>query len=124
MRLLALLLLSLVLSGCKINPYTFQPDWTTPDWFGAGKEDAMNGVSVKDYRTLADNFNDPNVDRSEYLRGYAVGQKKVCEEGFIHAWGLAGKSFPASCNTTENAAKLRAAWQQGMDESMKASRLN
>ncbi|WP_343649185.1 DUF2799 domain-containing protein [Enterobacter sp.] len=124
MRLLALLLLSLVLSGCKINPYTFQPDWTTPDWFGAGKEDAMNGVSVKDNRTLADNFNDPNVDRSEYLRGYAVGQKKVCEEGFIHAWGLAGKSFPASCNTTENAAKLRAAWQQGMDESMKASRLN
>lgn len=124
MRLLALLLLSLVLSGCKINPYTFQPDWTTPDWFSAGKEDAMNGVSVKDNRTLADNFNDPNVDRSEYLRGYAVGQKKVCEEGFIHAWGLAGKSFPASCNTTENAAKLRAAWQQGMDESMKASRLN
>ncbi|ENA0609950.1 DUF2799 domain-containing protein [Enterobacter bugandensis] len=124
MRLLALLLLSLVLSGCKINPYTFQPDWTTPDWFGAGKEDAMNGVSVKENRTLADNFNDPNVDRSEYLRGYADGQKKVCEEGFIHAWGLAGKSFPASCNTTENAAKLRAAWQQGMDESMKASRLN
>lgn len=124
MRLLAVLLLSLVLSGCKINPYTFQPDWTTPDWFGAGKEDAMNGVSVKDNRTLADNFNDPNVDRSEYLHGYADGQKKVCEEGFIHAWGLAGKSFPASCNTTENAAKLRVAWQQGMDESMEASRLN
>jgi hypothetical protein len=34
-----------------------------------------------------------HVDRSEYLRGYADGQKKVCEEGFIHAWGLAGKSF-------------------------------
>jgi hypothetical protein len=124
MRLLALLLLSLFLSSCKINPYTFQPDWTSPDWFGAGKEDAMNGAPVKDNRALADNFNDPNVDRSEYLRGYADGQKKVCEEGFIHAWGLAGKSFPASCDATENAAKLHAAWQQGIDESMKASRLN
>lgn len=124
MRSFAIALLSLYLSGCQINPYTFHPDWTSPDWFGAGKEDAMNGIPVKDNSALADNYNDPNVDRSEYLRGYAEGQKKVCVEDFIHAWGLAGKSFPASCNATENADKLRAAWERGSDESMKASRLN
>jgi uncharacterized lipoprotein YajG len=33
MRSIALVLLSLFLSGCQINPYTFQPDWTSPDWF-------------------------------------------------------------------------------------------
>jgi hypothetical protein len=124
MRSIALMLLSLFLSGCQINPYTFQPDWTSPSWFDAGKEDAMNGLPVKDNQTLADSFNDPQVDRSEYLRGYADGQKKVCEEGFIYAWGVAGKSFPASCDTVENAAKLHESWQQGMDESMRSSRLN
>lgn len=124
MRSIALVLLLLFLSGCQINPYTFQPHWTTPDWFSAGKEDAMNGLPVKDNQTLADSFNDPHVDRSEYLRGYADGQKKVCEEGFIHAWGSAGKSYPASCDSVENAVKLRASWQKGMDESMRSSRLN
>ena len=124
MRSIALVLLLLFLSGCQINPYTFQPHWTTPDWFSAGKEDAMNGLPVKDNQTLGDSFNDSHVDRSEYLRGYADGQKKVCEEGFIHAWGLAGKSYPASCDTVENAAKLHASWQKGMDESMRSSRLN
>ncbi|HFQ5504125.1 DUF2799 domain-containing protein [Enterobacter cloacae complex sp. SHL012] len=124
MRSIALVLLLLFLSGCQINPYTFQPHWTSPDWFSAGKEDAMNGLVVKDNQTLADSFNDPDVDRSEYLRGYADGQKKVCGEGFIHAWGLAGKSYPASCDSVENAVKLRASWQKGMDESMRSSRLN
>ncbi|HFN3582515.1 DUF2799 domain-containing protein [Enterobacter hormaechei] len=124
MRSIIFMLLSLILSGCQINPYTFQPDWTSPDWFTAGKEDAMNGVPVKDNQALADSFNDPQVDRAEYLRGYADGQKKICEEGFIHAWGLAGKSFPASCDTTENAVKLHESWQQGLDESMRSSRLN
>ena len=27
MRSIALTLLSLFLTGCQINPYTFQPDW-------------------------------------------------------------------------------------------------
>ena len=124
MRLTVPALLMLLLSGSQINPYTFLPDWTSPSCFDVGKEDAMNGLPVKDNQALADNFNDARVDRGEYLRGYADGQKRVCEEGFVHAWGLAGKSFPASCDTAENAAKLHTAWQQGMDESMKASRLN
>ncbi len=29
MRSIALALLSLFLTGCQINPYTFQPDWTS-----------------------------------------------------------------------------------------------
>lgn len=124
MRPFPLALLVLLLSGCQINPYTFQPNWTGTDWFTLGKEDAMNGISVKDNHTLADNYHGQEVDRGEYRRGYADGQKKVCEEGFIHAWGLAGKSFPASCESTENVVKLREAWQQGMNESMSASRLN
>lgn len=33
MRSIIFMLLSLILSGCQINPYTFQPDWTSPDWF-------------------------------------------------------------------------------------------
>ncbi|MHA0867035.1 DUF2799 domain-containing protein [Enterobacter wuhouensis] len=124
MHSMAVALLVLLLSGCQINPYTFQPDWTSPSWFDAGKEDAMNGLPVKDNQALADIFNDAHVDRSEYLRGYKDGQKKVCEEGFIHAWGLAGKSFPASCDTADNAATLHEAWQSGMEESMSSSRLN
>ena len=52
MRSIALTLLSLFLTGCQINPYTFQPDWTSPSWFDAGKEDAMNGLPVKDNQTL------------------------------------------------------------------------
>lgn len=123
MRPFALMLL-LILSGCQIDPYTFQPHWTSPDWFSAGKEDAMNGVAVKDNQTLADSFNEPQVDRAEYLRGYADGRKKICEEGFIHAWGLAGKSFPASCANAENAARLHDSWQTGMDKSMSSTRLN
>ena len=47
MRSIALVLLLLFLSGCQINPYTFQPHWTTPDWFSAGKEDAMNACRLK-----------------------------------------------------------------------------
>jgi len=124
MHSMAVALLVLLLSGCQINPYTFQPDWTSPSWFDAGKEDAMNGLPVKDNQALADILNDAHVDRSEYLRGYKDGQKKVCEEGFIHAWGLAGKSFPASCDTADNAATLHEAWQKGMEESMSSSRLN
>ena len=89
MRSIALVLLSLILSGCQINPYTFHPDWTSPSWFDAGKEDAMNGLPVKDNQTLADNFNDPQVDRSEYLRGYAESMRR----GFYSCLGISGQIF-------------------------------
>jgi len=84
----------------------------------------MNGVAVKSNESLAANFNDPKVDRRAYLSGYKDGQEKICQENFVYAWGLAGRIFPASCDTAENATALRTAWKQGMDEGTKASRLN
>ncbi len=100
MRSITLMLLSLILSGCQINPYTFQPGWTSPDWFTAGKEDAMNGVPVKDNQALADSFNDPQVDRGEYLRGYADGQKKNMRRGLYSRLGISGKII--SCQLRYN----------------------
>ncbi len=124
MRLIVTLLLCLFLTACQIDPYTHQPHWTGTDWYDAGKEDAMNGVGVKSNETLAANFNDPKVDRPDYLSGYKDGQQKICQENFVYAWGLAGRIFPASCDTAENATTLRTAWQQGMNEGTKANRLN
>ncbi len=124
MRLIVTPLLCLFLTACLIDPYTHQPHWTGTDWYDAGKEDAMNGVGVKSNETLAANFNDPKVDRPDYLSGYKDGQQKICQENFVYAWGLAGRIFPASCDTAENATTLRTAWQQGMNEGTKANRLN
>ncbi len=83
MRSIALTLLSLFLTGCQINPYTFQPDWTSPSWFDAGKEDAMNGLPVKDNQTLADSFNDTHVDRSEYLRATPMVRRESAKKGLF-----------------------------------------
>ena len=124
MRLIVTPLLCLFLTACQIDPYTQQPHWTGTDWYDAGKEDAMNGVGVKSNETLAANFNDPKVDRPDYLSGYKDGQQKICQENFVYAWGLAGRIFPASCDTAENATTLRTAWQVGMNEGTKANRLN
>lgn len=124
MRLIVTSMLCLFLTACQIDPYTHQPHWTGTDWYDVGKEDAMSGVAVKSNESLAANFNDPKVDRSDYLRGYKEGQQKICQENFVYAWGLAGRIFPASCDTTENATALRTVWQQGMNEGTKASRLN
>ncbi|URN98294.1 DUF2799 domain-containing protein [Leclercia adecarboxylata] len=124
MRPIVISLLGLLLTACQIDPYTHQPDWTGTDWYDAGKEDALGGVAVKSSESLAANFNDPKVDRPAYLKGYKEGQEKICQENFVYAWGLAGKIFPASCDTADNATQLRTAWQQGMDEGTKASRLN
>lgn len=124
MRPIVISLLGLLLTACQIDPYTHQPDWTGTDWYDAGKEDALGGVAVKSSESLAANFNDPKVDRAAYLKGYKEGQEKICQENFVYAWGLAGKIFPASCDTADNATQLRTAWQQGMDEGTKASRLN
>ena len=124
MRPIVVSLLGLLLTACQIDPYTHQPTWTGTDWYDAGKEDAMSGVAVKSSESLAANFNDPKVDRPAYLKGYKEGQEKICQENFVYAWGLAGKIFPASCDTADNATQLRTAWQQGMDEGAKASRLN
>ena len=124
MRPLTIPLLCLMLSACQIDPYTHHPDWTGTDWFDAGKEDAMSGAAIKANETLADKYNDPDVDRNTYLKGYKEGQQKICKEDFLFAWGMSGKIFPPSCDTAENNEKLREAWQKGMDEGAQSSRLN
>lgn len=94
MKQLISILFLLLLSGCQIDPYTHAPTWTGTDWYDAGIQDAISGYAVKDNETLADNFNDPEVDRTKYLKGYAEGQRKICQQDFVYARGLAGKTFP------------------------------
>lgn len=113
-----------LLSGCQIDPYTHAPTWTSTNWYDAGIEDAISGVAVKDNETLTDSFNDPEVDRSQYLNGYAEGQRKTCQQNFVYVRGVTRKTFPASCDTVENASQLREAWQQGADENAGSIRLN
>lgn len=94
------------------------------DWYDAGIQDAISGYAVKDNETLADNYNDPDVDRTEYLKGYAEGQRKTCQQDFVYARGLTGKTFPPSCDTVENVDQLHSAWQQGANEGAASIRLN
>ena len=68
MKQLISILFLLLLSGCQIDPYTHAPTWTGTDWYDAGIQDAISGYAVKDNETLADNYNDRNVDRTEYLK--------------------------------------------------------
>ena len=124
MKQLISTLFLLLLSGCQIDPYTHAPTWTGTDWYDAGIQDAISGYAVKDNETLADNFNDPEVDRTKYLKGYAEGQRKICQQDFVYARGLTGKTFPPSCDTVENVDQLHSAWQQGANEGAASIRLN
>ncbi|EIV2910208.1 DUF2799 domain-containing protein [Citrobacter braakii] len=114
----------LLLSGCQIDPYTHAPTWTGTAWYDAGIQDAISGYAVKDNETLADNYNDPEVDRTEYLKGYAEGQRKICQPDFVYARGLTGKTLPPSCDTVENIDQLHSAWQKGANEGATSIRLN
>lgn len=114
----------LLLSGCQIDPYTHAPTWTGTAWYDAGIQDAISGYAVKDNETLADNYNDPEVDRTEYLKGYAEGQRKICQPDFVYARGLTGKTFPPSCDTVENIDQLHSASAKGANEGATSIRLN
>ena len=124
MKQLISTLLILLLSGCQIDPYTHAPTWTGTDWYDAGIRDAISGYAVKDNEILADNYNDPEVDRTEYLKGYAEGQRKTCQQDFVYARRLAGKTYPPSCDTVENVDQLHNAWQKGKNEANASIRLN
>lgn len=124
MKQLISTLFLLLLSGCQIDPYTHAPTWTGTAWYDAGIQDAISGYAVKDNETLADNYNDPEVDRTEYLKGYAEGQRKICQPDFVYARGLTGKTCPSSCDTVENIDQLHSAWQKGANEGATSIRLN
>lgn len=118
------LLLSLLVTGCAVEPYSHAPTWTDTDWYSAGKEDAMSGAVMKSNETLAIDHNSNEINRPRYLRGYADGLKKICQDDFLYAWGRAGKIYPAGCDTLENAGTYRAYWQKGMEEGSRDSLLN
>ncbi|MEB8220001.1 DUF2799 domain-containing protein [Citrobacter braakii] len=124
MKQLISTLFLLLLSGCQIDPYTHAPTWTGTAWYDAGIQDAISGYAVKDNETLADNYNDPEIDRTEYLKGYAEGQRKICQPDFVYVRGLTGKTFPPSCDTVENIDQLHSAWQKGENEGATSIRLN
>lgn len=117
-------MVSLVLTGCSVEPYSHAPTWSGTDWYSAGKEDAMSGAVIKSNETLAIDHNSKEINRSRYLAGYADGLKKICQDDFLYAWGRAGKIYPAGCDTLENASTHRTHWQKGMEEGTRDSRLN
>lgn len=124
MKQLISTLFVLFLSGCQIDPYTHAPTWTSTDWYDAGIQDSISGNVIKDNEILADNYNDPEVDRPQYLKGYAEGQRKICQPDFVYARGLSGKTFPPACDTVENVSQLHSAWQKGANEGAASKRLN
>ncbi|MBB1200546.1 DUF2799 domain-containing protein [Enterobacteriaceae bacterium 89] len=108
--------LLLLLSGCQINPYTFSPHWTSTDWYGAGVEDGRDGIKARSDEMLASDLNDPKVDRQAYLKGYTTGLDDVCQPHLLYGWGYSGKVYPEGCDSRQNAAELRKAWDKGMKE--------
>ncbi|WNN47671.1 DUF2799 domain-containing protein [Siccibacter colletis] len=111
-----LLAIAFILTGCQLAPDLPASDTGKTDWYQAGYDDAIAGAVVKDDATLAANYNDLKPDRSRYLKGYASGQKKICQPEALYARGVNGKLYPASCDGLNNAGQLREAWQRGMDQ--------
>jgi hypothetical protein len=117
-------LLLLVLNGCQLDPYSHSPQWTSTDWYGEGIDDGRSGVTARSEKQLASDQNDPKVDRTAYLKGYALGLKDICTPHLLFGWGVSGKVYPEGCDSLENATALREAWQKGMNEGTQTNRLN
>lgn len=124
MKPLIVALMLMLLSGCKINPYTFSPHWTDTDWYDAGVDDGRSGIKPRGDEVLASDLNDPKVDRNAYLKGYASGLEDICQPNLLYGWGVAGKIYPEGCDSKENAAELRSAWDKGSKEGTQSARLN
>ncbi|MRS17293.1 DUF2799 domain-containing protein [Enterobacteriaceae bacterium RIT691] len=108
-------LVLLLLSGCKLDPYADVPKGKT-DWYGEGIDDGRSGISARSEQTLARDLEDPKVDQTAYLKGYAVGLEDICQAHLLYGWGVTGKMFPEGCDSKANAAALREAWNAGAKE--------
>lgn len=108
------LAITLALAGCHAGSHSSAAGKT--NWYQAGYEDALSGAVAKDRATLAANYHDVKPDRRRYLEGYTRGQATICQPEALHAWGIKGKLFPASCDGVTDATLLREAWQRGMDQ--------
>lgn len=107
--------LLLLLNGCRLDPYADVPRGKT-DWYGEGIDDGRSGVVARSDERLASDLDDPKVDRKIYLQGYAVGLNDICQTHLLYGWGYTGKIYPEGCDSKEDAAALRAAWDKGMKE--------
>jgi hypothetical protein len=121
---ISLLLLSLCLAGCQINPYTFGPEPAPTDWYQAGQDDAMAGYTIQNDEGLGYRHGDHHVDRQEWLRGYAKGQSRICNNDYLQLAGESGKRFPPGCENLSNSPALKASWQKASDAGLRASILN
>jgi hypothetical protein len=120
MRYIALIPL-LFLSACYVDPYTHAPTPEPTDWYQAGWDDAMSGQPVRSNLVIAYLHNDEKVDREEWLKGYAVGQQRICDPKFLTILGESGKSFPASCESLPDVAQRRAQWEKASNTGLQAS---
>lgn len=120
----SLLMLLFCLSSCQINPYTFGPEPAPTDWYQAGWDDAMAGLTIQNDEVLGYRHGDRHVDRKDWQRGYAKGQERICNKDYLRLAGGDGKRFPPSCENLANTAELKASWQSAYDEGFRASRLN
>ena len=120
MRYVALLPV-LFLSACSIDPYTFAPTPAPTDWHQAGWDDAMAGEPIHSNPVIAHMHNDENVNREEWLKGYAEGQQRICDPKFLMVLGKNGKSFPASCESLPDVASRRAQWEKASNAGIQES---
>lgn len=120
MRYLALIPI-LLLSACYVDPYTHAPTPAPTDWYQAGWDDAMSGQPIRSNPVIAHLHNDENVDREEWLKGYADGQQRICDPKFLAIQGQSGKSFPSSCETLPDVAERRAIWEKASREGIQES---
>ncbi len=111
----------LFLSACYVDPYTHAPTPEPTDWYQAGWDDAMSGQPVRSNLVIAYLHNDEKVDREEWLKGYAVGQQRICDPKFLTILGESGKSFPASCESLPDVAQRRAQWEKASNTGLQAS---
>ncbi|MBG6242238.1 MAG: DUF2799 domain-containing protein [Candidatus Symbiopectobacterium sp. Dall1.0] len=106
-----MLCLTLLLASCQTSQ-TPSPEKSHSLWYNMGLNDAMVGNVVKDNDALVEWSGDTAIDRSHYLQGYQDGQATLCHATRLEEWGKAGKDFPASCDSLENAEQLKSSWQK------------
>jgi len=80
-----------------------------------GYHDALDGKIVGDNNTLAEEYDNPQIDRDDYLKGYVAGQGELCQVATVRDWAARGLAFPASCDGVPQAEQLKLQWQRAAD---------
>jgi len=110
-------LLGLVfLVACGAPPPPRIAQQTPSQWYQIGYHDALAGKIVGDNDALAEDYDSPPIDRDNYLSGYVVGQKELCQDATVRGWAMKGLAFPASCDGVPQAEQLKQQWQQATDD--------